>query len=512
LKLRSSCFTYKLLTIAFLLILINMLYACGGSSEKTDMSNLPDFSNMTKSAHISFAEISSLGQISTFGDINNDNYPDFIAGNAKSRPANTFLYLNNKDNTFLNITTNSGVVNTRNRSAAFADYNNDGFLDLVIGTIQVSSPPVLYKNEGDLQFKDVSEEAGLTATGGTVFQTLWFDYNNDGFVDLLQVNVGGKIVPQHLYNNNGDGTFTLVSESTGLTDSFNAHTAVAIDYDNDGDSDLFFGNSGGENMFYRNNNGQFENVTESAGLKGDPDWDTVSVCAGDINGDGFMDLYIGNISSDRNALYKNNGDGTFSDITENSKTPDVGDARTCAFVDFNSDGKVDIYTSNHINPTKLYVNMGKDQFQEVAAEVGIVNPRDVFSASWGDYNMDGYLDVILNGHLGGGLFKNSGNGNYNLVIQLVGNGTTTNRSAIGSKVEVGSKLGKQYRVISGGKGCCEQNMLPAHFGIKKQKEIDLLVSWTDGTECSAEKIAIEGSTYITVKQEGCEINSTNLGS
>ena len=237
---------------------------------------------------------------------------------------------------------------------------------MAIGTIQVSSPPVLYKNEGDLQFTDVSEAAGLTATGGSAFQTLWLDYNNDGFVDILQVNVGGKVVPQHLYHNNGDGTFSLVSDSVGLTDSFNAHAAVAFDYDNDGDSDLFYGNSNGLNVLYKNNNGQFENVTQNSGLAGDPEWDSVGTCAGDIDNDGFMDLYVANIGSDRNALYKNNGDGTFTDITETSSTQDVGDGRTCAFIDFNSDGKADIYTSNHINPTKLFVNMGNNQFQDVA--------------------------------------------------------------------------------------------------------------------------------------------------
>ena len=154
--------------------------------------------------------------------------------------------------------------------------------------------------------------------------------------------------------------------------------------------------------------------------------------------------------------------------------------------------------------------MGNNEFQNVAEETGIVNPKDVFSASWGDYNMDGYIDLLANGHLGGGLFENQGNGNNNLVIKLVGNGTTTNSSAIGSKVVVTTKLGSQHKAVSGGKGCCEQNMLPLHFGLKEETEADIVVSWNDGTQCNAEKMAVDGSSYVTIQQEGCDISTTKL--
>ena len=112
--------------------------------------------------------------------------------------------------------------------------------------------------------------------------------------------------------------------------------------------------------------------------------------------------------------------------------------------------------------------------------------------------------------MGAVLFENEGNGNNNLVIKLVGNGTTTNLSAIGSKVTVTTKLGTQNKAVSGGKGCCEQNMLPLHFGLKKETEADIVVSWNDGTQCTAQKMAVDGSSYVTVVQEGCDISTTKL--
>ncbi len=292
----------------------------------------------------------------------------------------------------------------------------------------------------------------------------------------------------------------------GLGDTFNSNSGLWFDANNDGFQDLFLAN-GGYNRFYLNNGeGSFSEVTEQAGLLGGPHWRTTSACAGDYNSDGFLDLYITNIGrARRNALYRNNGDGTFTDMTWESGTADVGDGRTCAWLDFDADGKLDLFTTNHIQPTKFYRNLGNGRFQDVAVQVGIDKPIDVFAATWGDYDKDGFLDVFLNGHIGTALMKNSGNSNNSVTISLVGGGYTSNTSAIGSRVMVTTKNGEQIREVSGGRGCCEQDMLPVYFGLGKESEFDVDVSWTGGKECVFKGLSAHEAKEYVIHEISCRL-------
>jgi len=425
----------------------------------------------------------TLGQTGAWGDYNNDGWLDIIisdiarrsprkgqgsrvrsrGGQQRQTPAQEeperkplqllYLYASREGKTFAEVSESSGLSNVGVNAASWADYNNDGYLDLALSPIEGGKPPLLFKNSAKFEFADVSEAAGLKEEGSVSMNVTWADYDRDGFVDLFQAGRGKSF----LYKNNGDGTF--------------------------------------------------KNATESSGLSGEEGWRSAAACAGDYNGDGFLDLYVANLGRDaRNALYKNNGDGTFTDVTEETGTGDEGDGRTCAWVDFDADGRLDIFTTNHVHPNRLYRNVDGKKFADVAGKAGIDMPKDIFSATWGDYDRDGFLDVFLNGHVGTALMKNGGNANNSLTLKLEGNGKTTNTSAIGARVEVRApSLGLQVREVSGGKGCCEQDMLPVYFGLGAEKEASIVVKWPGGETCRFDKTPVGKNKQFIIREAGCKL-------
>jgi hypothetical protein len=211
----------------------------------------------------------------------------------------------------------------------------------------------------------------------------------------------------------------------------------------------------------------------------------------------------------RNALYRNNGDGTFTDVTDESGTADEGDGRTCAWVDFDADGYLDLFTTNHIRLNKLFRNTGKGSFIDTAPKAGLDSPIDIFSATWADYDRDGYIDVFLNGHMGAALMKNNGNSNNSITLKLEGDGKKTNRSAIGARVEVSSPAGGQIREVSGGRGCCEQDMLPLYFGLGKSKAANIEITWPSGKVCSFKGIAVDKVREYTISEIKCGITPSS---
>jgi len=519
------------LCVKILLFLVIQIAVIPGISKGDE---LPKFENVMSSVGIS--EKPMLGQTAAWNDYNSDGLLDIFITNTKikrnarsprklrnpklvdkkKKPGKkekkyknigvdnlrlSQLYRNVDIKKFSDVSDETNLNDYRYRSASWGDFNNDGFPDLLVGTIMGGAPPRLFVNEKSLEFTDISKEAGLVDEGANVWHTLWVDYNNDGKLDIFSANSGQS----YLYRNNGDGTFENVSKEVGFV-PLNTHSAIWFDHNNDGYQDLFLANIGLNKLYKNNGDGTFRDITEEVGLEGSSEWSTKSPCVGDYDNDGFLDLYITNSgSSVRNSLYRNESGKSFSDITIETKTMDVGDGRTCAWVDFDGDGLIDIFTTNHVWDSKLYKNNGNGNFKEVAADVGLNKPVDVFGAPWGDYNNDGFIDVFLNGHLGTGLMKNGGNGNKNIIIELIGDGNKTNRSAIGTRIELRTSNYMQIREVSGGRGCCEQDMLPVHFGIGSKNKADISVTWTDGKSCSYENIDIPRNSKFEINQVGCKL-------
>lgn len=466
--------------------------------------------------------IGQIGQVATWGDYNLDGWPDlFISnsdrnrrrkksrqgGSANSTPEQktvqrSFFFVN-EEGQFKELSNDFGIPNSRYQSATWADYDNDGFPDLLLGTKRAGMPPQLYRNIDGVSFLDVSSKAGITKKGSTITHGIWADYDNDGNVDFFQSGKGLSF----LYKNKGDGTFHEVSESSKLGGKILSNSALWFDSNNDGYQDLFLANMGLNKLYLNKGDGTFLDITESSGLGGEEMWNSTSACSGDYNADGYLDIYVNNIGrAEGNALYRNNKDGTFTNITSETDTGDMGDGRTCAWIDFDADGKLDLFTTNHVFPNKLYRNLGNDVFKDVAPIVGIDKPIiDVFSATWGDYNKDGFMDVFLNGHIGTGLMKNSGNSNNSVTLNLIGNSLVTNTSAIGARVEIVSGDETQVREVSGGRGCCEQDMLPVYFGIGQNKSIDIKVKWPSGETCLFKDIMVDKVSRYTIHELKCDI-------
>ncbi len=500
----NSHFT-KLLFLPLLLVLTSV----------SPVESAEDITTFTDAkADVGMNNLGKIGQSAVWGDYNNDGWQDLILSNIdfafdhrrrsnKGKRSKVLLFKSDKGTKFTDEGEVAGLSDIKFRSGAWADYDNNGTLDLAVGTMSAGLPAAIFKNRDGVTFEDVSEDAGVTKEGGTASHAIWADYNSDGHVDLFQASRGNS----YLYSNNGDGTFTFASEEAGLNISGNVKGAVWFDHNNNGRPDLFIAMRGPNKFFVNNGDGTFTDATEKSGLSGDETWRSTSGCVGDYNGDGYMDLYVTNIGrAKRNVLYSNNKDGTFTDITEESGATDIGDGRTCAWIDYDADGRVDIFTTNHLHPNKLFWNKGDGKFQDVATEAGIDKPIDVFSATWADYDRDGFLDAFLNGHIGNGLMHNNGNKNNSLTLEIEGDGKNTNKSAIGARVELTTKKGGlQIREVSGGRGGCEQDMLPVYFGLGDETKADIVVKLANGKECSFEGVSAAESKYYTISETGCKI-------
>jgi enediyne biosynthesis protein E4 len=430
----------------------------------------------------------TMGPGVAFFDFDNDGWLDIFMVNSgttdfysPAAPLKNALYKNNRNGTFTDVADKAGVAGGKEfgMGCALADYDNDGYQDILVTAYGRCS---LYHNNGNGTFTDVTDKAGLAAPGWTT-SAVWFDYDNDGKLDLFlcsfvqfspksDVFCGDnklgkrfyciprvfKPTPSLLFHNNGDGTFKEVSEGTPIARAMGkALGVVATDINNDGLPDLFVANDTVQNFLFANRGkGKWDEIGLAAEVgfsaNGTPR-SGMGVDAADLNADGRQDLFVANVDQEMFSLYRNDGNEFFSDVANFhgvAQATRLLSGWGLKFFDYDNDGSVDLILANghpddmiesysqqvrYKEPLVLFHNDGK-QLSNVTAEAGPAFQKmyPARGLAVGDYNNDGRLDVLIgnNGEAPVLLKNNAGEGNHWVGLKL--QGTSCNRDAIGATI------------------------------------------------------------------------------
>ncbi|MGA2483434.1 MAG: CRTAC1 family protein [Candidatus Acidiferrales bacterium] len=493
-----------------------------------------------------------------FIDYDNDGYPGIFLVNGMDWPGHfrrhstPRLYHNNRDGTFTDVTHKAGLdIEMYGLGVAVGDYDNDGYDDLFVTALGQSH---LFHNNGNGTFTDVTQKAGLGGIREFSTSAAWVDYDKDGYLDLVVGNyvqwspendlyctLDGKsksyCTPEsykgasvRLWRNRGNGTFEDVTQKAGLHNPTSKTLGIAvIDYDNDGWPDLFFANDTEPNKLYRNNgNGTF---TERGVLAGVAFSEAGVARAGmgadaaDYDRSGHPSLLVSNFSNQMLGLYHNEGQGLFVDEAPRSEVGrrsllTLGFA--CFFFDYDLDGWPDVFVADgHIDesiqrvqatvryaePPHLFRNLGQGRFTEVTDAMGraFATPRVARGAAYADIDNDGRLDLLISTNGGPAvLFHNEGGSNSSLRIKLVG--TKSNRDGIGALVRLITADGPQSRVLCSGSSYLSSSELVLTFGLGKQTKADSLeIHWPSGQVDRLSGIAAGQTITVT---EGRGITSS----
>lgn len=489
-------------------------------------------------------------------DYNNDGFPDLFLVNGSTfeqwkrgdSPLSR-LYRNNGDGTFTDVSAASGLEHTGwGMGVCVGDYDNDGYEDLFIS---YWGKNVLYHNNGNGTFTEISEKAGVAGSRrrwGT--GCAFVDYDRDGHLDLFVANyidfdlktaplpeagpclykgqvvacgpVGLPGAKDILYHNNGDGTFTDVSEAAGITRANGTYGLGVLtgDFDNDGWPDIFVANDSQPSaLFHNNHNGTFTDIGLMAGCAYSPEGKPQSgmgVAAGDYDCDGWLDILKTNFSEDTPNLYHNIGNGVFDDVTfaaglgVNTRWLGWG----CGFLDLDNDGWPDLFLANgHIYPEinrlgldlryrqrkVVYRNLGNGRFEDVSQELGesILEQVSARGCAFGDFDNDGDMDVLINPindppQL---LRCDSTTGNHWLKVRAIGR--RSNRSGIGARIQCVTGRHQQIDEVRSGGSYASQNDLRVHFGLGQARKADRVeVRWPSGQADVLENVAADQLVFV----------------
>ena len=421
-------------------------------------------------------------------DIDGDGDPDLFVG---FNGASNRLYRNDRG-TLEDIAVGAGVADARaTRAAAWGDFDADGDPDLLVGFTPGDAPVLrLYRNDG-ARFHDVTDGVGLTVAAGAVRQVVWIDFDGDEDLDLF---VAFRDRANALYRNE-QGRFVDVAVAAGLADPRKTVGAVWFDYDQDGDLDLYVANQDGDaNGLFRYESGRFTDIADAAGVA----WGgrapreatngTVRPCAADVDGDGRFDLFTANYGP--NGLFLNRGTGKFDDVSSAWGVAIDGRYDTCAFADFDNDGRIDAYVNGTVTGGVSYRDY---LFRHAGARFEDATPASLLAlhashgASWADFDRDGDEDLVLAGSRPDVLplvWRNlieKGPTRRSIDVRVVDSRSRSTRA--GAEVRVfaaGTRRLIAARLVDAGSGYNAQSDVPVHLGVGSATRVDVEVVFPAG--------------------------------
>lgn len=455
-----------------------------------------------------------LGNGVSFFDYNQDGWDDITLATGEGEKVRFFK---NVFGSFVEefLLENSEAYQTKQIN--WVDFDNDGDYDLFITSDTNGNK--LYQNDGNLGFTNITESAGLPTNNMFTYGASWGDYNNDGFLDVFISNRDefNLLVPNFLYQNNGDGTFTDVSLEAGIkTTSDMSFCAAFFDYNNDGFQDIYVANDREIflNVLYSNNgDGTFTDVSEISGTN--IGIDAMSVTIGDYNYDGWLDIYMTN-GEDGNVFFKNNADGTFSNVAGDTGTLFNSIGWGAVFFDAENDTDLDLYVSGRYLPNPIflpsafYQNNGFGIF-DIPNNSGLGNDTgDSYANAIGDFNNDGLPDIVVTNGSNENIFlyqNQTTTANNWLKVSL--EGTQSNRDGIGSLIEIAVNGNAQYRYTLCGEGYLAQNSGTEMFGLGTATMVDSVkVTWLSGIEDVVYNVAPNQKLHLV---EGTTLSVSDVG-
>ena len=465
-----------------------------------------------------------------------------------SHPIRSALYHNNGDGTFTDVTEKAGVGGEGHygQGVAVGDIDNDGYPDLYVTGY---GRAILYHNNGNGTFTDVTTKSGVADEGGWSTSAGWFDYDKDGWLDLVVTNYiewspknnlwCGERRPGYrsychpgnykgqrikLYHNNHDGTFTDVSDASGVgKPEAKGMGVVLADFNNDGWTDIAVANDSWPNfLFINKKDGTFQDASFVSGIAASEDGRYeagMGIDAADVDGDGWMDVYITHLDFELNRLYRNSQDITFTDETFRSRIGNKAvllSGVAAKFLDYDNDGWNDILQLNgamldnislyhgevsYKEPLLMYRNLGKGEFDKVSDSLGADFMRPIVGRglATADYDNDGDIDIVTNnrGDFPSLLRNDGGNANNWLTVQLVG--TKSNRDGIGASLKLTSEGFVEVEQAKGGMSYMSASDPRIHFGLGKRAKIaSLEITWPSGQIDRLTNVPI--NQIITVKE------------